>query len=170
MIRLLTRLALISSLVFMPLLHAEDSEYLDTFWEDLVPEGAIQPKEYSLEELHNLGAIIEEQTDPTVGRAVVTELAGQKVKLPAYIIPLDTDAKTTRQFLLVPFFGACIHVPPPPPNQIVYGTSKKGLDNQLFDALWVYGTMGIETISSELAESGYTMRVDRVEIMELEDY
>lgn len=148
---------------------AADEAYLDMFWQDLVPEGATQPKEYTLDELHDLSAILEEQNDPNIGREVVPELAGQKVKLPAYIIPLDTDAKKTHEFLLVPFFGACIHVPPPPPNQIVYGTSKEGLSNQLFDALWVYGTMGIETVSSELAEAGYSMRVDYVEAMELDE-
>ena len=48
-------------------------------------------------------------------------LDGATVRLPGFIIPLDARRDgVLDEFLLVPYFGACIHVPPPPPNQLVY--------------------------------------------------
>lgn len=141
-----------------------DTEYKEIVWEDLVPEGAIQPEQYSLDELHNLGDILaqEAESSDAVGRQVVPELAGKKIKLPAYVIPLENDAESITEFLLVPYFGACIHVPPPPPNQVVFGVKKDGIQISLFDAIWAYGTLQIETIDSDLAESGYSMKVEKM--------
>ena len=150
---------------------AADSQYREITWEDMIPEGAEQPKEYSIEDLHNLGEILaEEEEAEHVGRQTVAELAGQKIKLPAYVIPLEGDENASTEFLLVPYFGACIHVPPPPPNQVIYGDSKDGIESKLFDAVWAYGTMQIETINSEMAESGYSLKVDKVEILDFEEY
>ncbi|MCG8325575.1 MAG: DUF3299 domain-containing protein [Thiotrichales bacterium] len=141
-----------------------DSDYKKITWEDLIPKDAIQPEQYSLDELHNLDQILvqQEENAEIVGRQVVPELAGKKVKLPAYVIPLDSDSESIKEFLLVPYFGACIHVPPPPPNQIVFGAKNDGIKISLFDAIWAYGTIQIETIDSELAESGYSMKVDKM--------
>ncbi len=60
--------------------------------------------------------------------AVVTDLDGKHVRIGGYVVPLDFEATTVKEFLLVPFVGACIHVPPPPPNQIVYVKTAKGFD------------------------------------------
>ncbi len=57
---------------------------------------------------------------------VVAALDGQRVQIGGYVVPLDFDATTVKEFLLVPFVGACIHVPPPPANQIVYVKAEKG--------------------------------------------
>ncbi len=59
---------------------------------------------------------------------VVKELDGQQVKLPGYIVPLEVSEEgRTTEFLLVPYYGACIHVPPPPSNQIVHIFSEMGV-------------------------------------------
>lgn len=150
---------------------ASTADYEDLTWEDMIPADAIQPKQYTLEELHSLDRIMADEkaeNSELVGRQVVPDLAGQKVKLPAYVVPLEQDEEKITTFLLVPYFGACIHVPPPPPNQIVFGTSKNGIKSELFDAVWAYGTMQIETVDSELAEAGYSMKVDKVELMDME--
>jgi len=141
-------------------------------WDDLVPEGAIQPREYTIDELHALDEILaeEEKNADIAGRQFVTALSGTKVKLPAYIVPLDTDSESSKEFLLVPYFGACIHVPAPPPNQIIYGVDKKGINNELFEAVWAYGTLQIETVTTELAESGYSMKVDKIELLDWDEY
>ena len=55
-------------------------------------------------------------------------LEDKEVKLPGYVIPLEYYGREINTFLLVPYIGACIHVPPPPPNQIVYVDSKKPWD------------------------------------------
>ena len=53
-------------------------------------------------------------------RTLVSKLDGHVIKLPGYVLPLDFEGTLVRSFLLVPYVGACIHVPPPPPNQIVH--------------------------------------------------
>lgn len=90
---------------------------------------------------------------------VVTELNGQRVKLPGFVVPLEMDATKIDQFLLVPYFGACIHVPPPPANQIVHVVMREGkaFEGQLFDTVWVTGTMQVERLSNELGDAGYRM-------------
>ncbi len=90
---------------------------------------------------------------------VVPALEGQRVKLPGFVVPLEMDAKKIDQFLLVPYYGACIHVPPPPSNQTVHVVTGEGkaFEGRLFDVVWVTGTMRVERLSSELAEAGYRL-------------
>ena len=148
------------------------SSHLEISWDELIPAGAIQPKEYTIEELHQLDDLLaeEEENAEIAGRQFVQALAGKKIKLPAYVVPLESDAESFKEFLLVPYFGACIHVPPPPPNQTIFAVDKKGIKNQLFDAVWAYGTLQVETTNSELAESGYSMKVDKIELLDWDEY
>ena len=64
-----------------------------------------------------------------------------------------------REFLLVPYYGACIHVPPPPVNQIVHVTLAEGETYRggVFDAVWVSGILRVERFSSEIADAGYRL-------------
>jgi hypothetical protein len=91
---------------------------------------------------------------------VVPALEGQRVKLPGFVVPLEMDATKIDQFLLVPYYGACIHVPPPPANQTVHVVTRDGMafEGQLFDTVWVTGTMRVERLSNDLADAGY--RID----------
>lgn len=88
---------------------------------------------------------------------VVPEFDGKEVKLPGFVVPLDMDARKIEEFLLVPYYGACIHVPPPPANQTIHVVTSESYRGELFDAVWVTGTMRIEHLSSELAEAGYRL-------------
>jgi hypothetical protein len=90
---------------------------------------------------------------------VVPTLDGQRVKLPGFVVPLEMDAEKIDQFLLVPYYGACIHVPPPPANQTVHVVTREGkaFEGGLFDVVWVTGTMRVERLSSDLAEAGYRL-------------
>ena len=45
-------------------------------------------------------------------------LVDKEVKIPGYVLPLDMYGRGVNTFLLVPYIGACIHVPPPAPNQL----------------------------------------------------
>ncbi len=95
---------------------------------------------------------------------VVGELNGKRVKIGGYVVPLDFEATTIKEFLLVPFVGACIHVPPPPANQIVYVKSEKGFEIAgQFDPVWVTGTLKTETAFTGLADAGYSLAADSVE-------
>lgn len=76
------------------------------------------------------------------------------------VAPVETNASAITNFLLVPYFGACIHVPPPPPNQIVFVTTADGRPYRggIFDTVWVTGRMRVASYNSELGEAGY--RID----------
>jgi hypothetical protein len=95
---------------------------------------------------------------------VVEALDGRAVRLPGFVVPLETDGKAVSSFLLVPYYGACIHVPPPPANQTVYVVTETGnpFRGELFDTVWVTGTLRVEPTSSELAEAGYSIKGARV--------
>lgn len=96
--------------------------------------------------------------------AVVASLDGKRVRIGGYVVPLDFDATRVTEFLLVPFVGACIHVPPPPPNQIVYVKAEKGLEVRgNFDPVWVTGTLSVTPAFTGLAEAGYSLVAEVVE-------
>jgi hypothetical protein len=96
---------------------------------------------------------------------VVYDYDGKVVKLPGFVVPLEMDTRTIREFLLVPYYGACIHVPPPPSNQTVYVVTNENhaYEGELFDTVWVTGTMMVEKLSSELGEAGYRIEATKVE-------
>lgn len=96
--------------------------------------------------------------------AVVPELDGQSVSIGGYVVPLDFDATTVKEFLLVPFVGACIHVPPPPANQIIYVKTEKGFEvGGQFDPVTVTGKINTTVAFTGLADAGYTITADTVE-------
>jgi len=92
------------------------------------------------------------------------ELDGQKVRLPGYLVPLEGQAGEWKEFLLVPYFGACIHSPPPPANQIVHvkaATPAKGFRSM--DTVWITGVMRTERRDTDMGVSGYTIEGAGVE-------
>ncbi|MEZ5853514.1 MAG: DUF3299 domain-containing protein [Hyphomicrobiaceae bacterium] len=96
--------------------------------------------------------------------AVVEALDGKRVKIGGYVVPLDFDATKVKEFLLVPFVGACIHVPPPPPNQILYVKSEQGFDVKgTFDPVWVTGKLATKVAFTGLAEAGYSLVAEKIE-------
>jgi hypothetical protein len=95
---------------------------------------------------------------------VVGELDGKRVRIGGYVVSLDFDATRVKEFLLVPFVGACIHVPPPPVNQIIYVKSDDGFDvSGMFEPVWVTGTLKVTTAFTGLAEAGYSLTAEKVE-------
>ncbi|MFB9215654.1 DUF3299 domain-containing protein [Vibrio sinaloensis] len=146
--------------------YAEQSETLTLDWIDLIPESERnQFDSYGMPATdHSGGAMVQSK----VG-SVRPELNGSKVKIPGFVIPLEGDENMVTEFLLVPYFGACIHVPPPPPNQIIYVKFPKGAPiQQLWDVIYVVGTLKTETISHELAETAYVIEGSAIE--EYDDY
>jgi hypothetical protein len=93
----------------------------------------------------------------------VKSLDGQTVKLPGYVVPLDEVKGELREFLLVPYFGACIHTPPPPANQIVLVVPKGGAKFQTMDTVWVTGTLKAARGDSAMGASGYRLESAAVE-------
>jgi hypothetical protein len=96
----------------------------------------------------------------------VHSLNGQYVKLPGYIVPLESDeGGLLSEFLLVPYFGACIHVPPPPPNQIVYVRLAKPFNfRDMSQPYWIIGMISTKPWSGDMADTDYVMAAERVEV------
>lgn len=106
------------------------------------------------------------------GRAVNPLLNGQNVRLPGYLLPLEFSGKQVSEFLLVPWVGACIHTPPPPPNQIVHVKPEKPVEmSGMFAPVWVTGQMTTGAIRKSLSlvdgsadiDVGYSLQATRVE-------
>ena len=91
---------------------------------------------------------------PQMG-ALNKSLDGKRVRLAGYVTPVGFAENETR-FLLVPELGACIHVPPPPANQIVYVPTVEGEAN-MFDPVWVTGTLKADPVATILADVGYQL-------------
>lgn len=102
----------------------------------------------------------------------VASLNGQQIRLGGYPVPLETDAKgRSTEFFLVPYPGACIHVPPPPPNQIVLVRYPAGiLLDDIYAPLWVDGTLRIEPVSNDLADAAYALAAANVALVDEDDF
>lgn len=90
---------------------------------------------------------------------VMSEVLGRKIKLPGYVVPIESDDKgNMTEFFFVPFFGACIHVPPPPPNQIVYvRLAKPTKAPEIWDAFMLKGELSDQKVQNRVAGSAYSM-------------
>ena len=85
------------------------------------------------------------------------ELVGQPVKIPGFTVPLEDFASSATEFLLVPYVGACVHTPPPPPNQLVYVEMDQGKRAAMdgWNPVWLEGILHIEDVSSIYGSSSY---------------
>ncbi|WP_435607289.1 DUF3299 domain-containing protein [Pseudomonas knackmussii] len=145
-------------------------------WPQLIPEGAPPPPPpVPMHDLSKLADTLNAESAPaakqqTPNAPVVQALDGQQVKLPGYVVPLDVAADgEVREFLLVPYYGACIHVPPPPSNQIVYVHDAKGVKmDELYQPFWVTGKISVKALDSDLAQAGYQLKADEVAPYEYE--
>ena len=155
--------------------EANSAEITEVYWDDLIPDDFVQPENpfatMSQEEIDILldgsdesNARLEQLEKDFYYAPVKTELDGIRVKIPAYITPLDFDGNTKlKEFLLVPYMGACIHTPPPPANQVVHAQSPELLVvDSVYDPVWVIGTIHTETVKSNLAEAGYRLDVEKL--------
>jgi hypothetical protein len=93
-------------------------------------------------------------------------LEGANIKIPGFIVPLEFGKDgLVSEFFLVPYFGACIHVPPPPPNQIVYVRMNKGIAlDSIYEAYWITGRMKTTNKSTRLGAAAYQLDGSKVEI------
>ncbi|MEI2678656.1 MAG: DUF3299 domain-containing protein [Burkholderiaceae bacterium] len=93
-----------------------------------------------------------------------TEMDGVAVRIPGYLVPLEDNKSGLKEFLLVPYFGACIHSPPPPANQIIHVKPQKPPKGfHSMDTVWVSGTLKTLRSDSYMGSSGYRMDAVSVE-------
>jgi hypothetical protein len=150
-------------------------------WAELVPPAAFKPKSFLFGATKPTEAADEPLPPFEEGKfmsmkrrqpggdtppLVVEALNGQRVTLGGYVVPLDFNATTVKEFLLVPFVGACIHVPPPPANQIVYVKVDRGVElTGEFDPVSVTGTIKTTTAFTGLADAGYSLDAETVTLI-----
>ncbi|QEW21918.1 hypothetical protein LA6_004130 [Marinibacterium anthonyi] len=141
--------------------RAQDARRIE--WDDLIPPGVAYAEIIGDGEMDPVNDTWKPVYDANALR-LNPELDGALVKLPGYIVPLEAGLKGVTMFLLVPYVGACIHVPPPPPNQlVVVETAKPWPSTDLFDAVWVTGAMRARIRTTDIADAGYSMTADLIE-------
>ncbi|MFC7208492.1 DUF3299 domain-containing protein [Comamonas endophytica] len=90
---------------------------------------------------------------------------GRNVRLPGYVVPLEEGRNGLREFLLVPYFGACIHTPPPPANQIIHVVLDKPTRlAKSMDAVWLTGVLRTGREKTEMGQSAYRMQGTGLEL------
>ena len=90
-------------------------------------------------------------------------LVGKKIRIPGFIVPLEDSKEGMKEFLLVPYFGACIHSPPPPANQIIHILPKTpAKDLRSMDAVWIHGVLTTERTDSYMGQAGYRIEAQEV--------
>ena len=103
------------------------------------------------------------------------ELDGKSIRMPGYVLPVKIEDGKVFEFMLVPYVGACVHTPPPPPNQLVYVKSSEGFSSDsLYTPVWVEGVMATTAASYDLSyrdgdrdvEAGYLIDADAIEVYE----
>lgn len=162
-------LAVVLLCIALPLQAA--GAYRDTTWEELIPKGWDPAKEFRELDLANMKdsdprAMVALQRMKELWEQAPTEpsMAGRKVRLPGFVIPLERKGEEVVEFLLVPYFGACIHTPPPPANQIIHAVSAKPRGKmRSMDAFWVSGTLEIKRSETAWGGAGYRLRVEALQ-------
>lgn len=135
-------------------------ETMELYWEDMAPKDYVMPENAVIDHNNPMA-----QMNPKA--PVIKELDGKNVKIPGFVVPLEGDEETLTEFLLVPYFGACIHVPPPPSNQIVYVKFEQGIPvASLYDAVWVHGKLSTKSWEGEIASVGYRLAGAKIEPFE----
>ena len=136
-------------------------------WDELLPPDARSrfaagPPPATHDYLGEGGMAAQQVMDFSVNKA----LNGTNVKIPGFIVPLDIGKDgLVSEFFLVPYFGACIHVPPPPPNQIVYVRMSKGVAlDSIYEAYWITGRMKTTNKTTRLGASAYQLDGSKVEV------
>lgn len=132
-------------------------------WEDLIPPGIPYPEIIGEGEIDFVNDTWNPVFDANATK-LNDDLDGTFIRMPGYILPLEVNADGVREFLLVPYVGACVHVPPPPPNQLVLVNAEEPWPgDQLWEAIWVEGTLKTELQTTDLAESAYTLTATDME-------
>lgn len=138
----------------------------EVMWDDLIPPGVPYSEiigEGEIDVVNDTWLPIFDQN----ARKLNTALEGLLIRMPGYIIPFELSSAGVTEFMLVPYIGACIHVPPPPPNQLVYVTTEQPWPNgQLWEAIWVTGVLSLEFQTTDIATVGYSLRSEHIEPFE----
>lgn len=151
-------------------------DYEEILWPALLPEGWTVEKILEGLNLNELGdndpkarEMLQKVREMWDKAPVNPKLDNRRVRIPGFVVPLDGERDKAREFLLVPYFGACIHAPAPPANQVIHAVVDKAVSTvKLAPAMWISGTMRTVRSDTRMGVSGYEMTVDKVEPYKLE--
>ncbi|MEY4014941.1 MAG: hypothetical protein RLZZ290_1805 [Pseudomonadota bacterium] len=172
---LLASITLIASLlVAASMVFAQPAKVIT--WDDLMDVKWVKEIQAEMLALGRLGFL--KDGSPQADRAmnklrekwdaapVVETYAGQRIKIAGYVVPLEATRDAQREFLLVPYFGACIHTPPPPANQIILVSPTPGSAiskvPESMSTVWVEGTLHMTRTTTSQGVTGYQVKADRV--------
>ena len=162
---------------------SQSSQHMTIQWTDLIPQDEIDilanPPSYisdiedgSLEDQIGSQAnnsIVLEMEDSyqlaLVSTRIKPEMDGRAVRIPGFIVPLEFDGEQIiTEFFLVPYFGACLHMPPRAPNQIIHVNYEKGLELEaLYDPFWITGILSASLVKNDTATAAYAIKMDSYE-------
>ena len=148
------------------------SAYKEVEWDELMPEGWRKKVILELTRMRRYGSLTDgdPRADEAYARLKKTWDAapptktyiGKLIRIAGYVVPLDAERMQSCEFLLVPYFGACVHSPPPPANQIILIKPPKGSRFRTMDAIWVEGILTEGKTSSEVGTSTYVLTADKI--------
>lgn len=163
--------------------EAQSSQHMTIQWTDLLPQDEIDilanppsyisdiedgsPEDQIGSQANN--SIVLEMDDryqqALVSTRIKPEMDGRSVRIPGFIVPLEFDGEQTiTEFFLVPYFGACLHMPPPAPNQIIHVRYEKGLELEaLYYPFWISGVLTASLIENDIATAAYAIEMDSYE-------
>ena len=161
-------------------------EYTEVEWTDLMPkddlDALLAPPEYlndiadgsqqdsvaALNQKESVDAQTKRYRDALSSTRVMQEFNGKQIRIPGYMVPLEqNDEREVTAFFIVPYFGACLHMPPPPPNQILYVQYEEGIALEaLQQPFWFEGTLTVALNENALGTSAYTLNIDDYRLYE----
>ena len=150
--------------------HGEPSaqpqrEYAALQWEQLIPPEALEEHRLAAAfAMRNIDHTSEQRAAQFGSFKTITALDGRAVSLRGYVVPLETDdAGRLTDFFFVPTRGACIHVPPPPPDQTVYVHLGEPIGSEEADSRhWLQGILRTSTHDADVASAAYSMQDARL--------
>jgi uncharacterized protein len=148
-----------------------NSAYREIQWENLLPKNwdpMAEFRNYDFNTLRDGDPRAREalQKMRTVWDNAPTEpsLNGKAVRIAGFVIPLERKGDLVTEMLLVPYFGACIHVPPPPANQTIHVVLRKPVSGaRMMDAFWVNGRLSVTRGDSGMGIFGYRLEADSLQ-------
>lgn len=159
--------------------EAQTVAYREFTWDDLLPEDFDFSYLQNVIDIEDYDIMSMEDDDPEAQRLYadlivaladvpfVESLHGQEGRIPGFLVPLEFEAEAVKEFFLVPYFGACIHTPPPPANQIVHVVLDEAIPfDNIYEPYWIEGAMSVTRTETDLGTAGYRMQASSIRVYE----
>jgi len=154
-----------------PQAKLDASGFRETEWAELMPKLWNTSNEFSNLDLNAMDdgdtraqEALMRMREIWANAPVEPSLNGARIRIAGFLVPLEESDREIREFLLIPYFGGCIHVPPPPANQIIHVMLKKALKGmKSMDAIWISGVLETQHFDSDIGSASYHMEAVKVE-------